>query len=632
MATWKDSTHVFSGETSDYLTIDATGKVTLSSGVGVDAILDENNLGSDSNTALATQQSIKAYVDANVSSSGGNVVLPASGTLANGDAVSLNSDGTVSKSLEVVGGTGAATVFESADSEDIVVAYVENDKVVIAYSDKGNSSYGTAIVGTVSGTSISFGTPVVFESASVEGISIEHIENDKVVITYVDNGNSNQATAIVGTVSGTSISFGTPAVFGPSSTTWTGNVYIGSDKVVIVRSDFSNGNGEALVGTVTGTSISFGSVATFESTDEALDIVVNYIGNDKALISYRTLSGVVFEVRGVVGTVSGTSISFGTTEVLAANSSSVISAVKIEDDKCVLAYADADNSSHGTAVVVSVSGTTISLGTPVVFESGGINFPSAAFIENNQILVSYRNNGNSNYGTTVKGTVSGTTISFDTSKVFESAAVSQQNTTSVGVSKVVVAYQDTGNGDFGTAIVIAEEFSNLEDWIGISKSSVTNANATIAVVGGKVNNQTGLVVGSDQYLQADGSISNVESDYLVGKALSSTELLIMGRSGGAAITSWAGETSAYTASAGDRLFADTSGGAFTITLPASPSTGDEVWFADPGSNWGTNNLTVDGNGANVDGAASFLADVDEGYFATIYDGSEWVIRFTGGSV
>ena len=38
------------------------------------------------------------------------------------------------------------------------------DKVVIAYDDYGNNGgYGTAIVGTVSGTSISFGSPAVFQ-------------------------------------------------------------------------------------------------------------------------------------------------------------------------------------------------------------------------------------------------------------------------------------------------------------------------------------------------------------------------------------------------------------------------------------------------------------------------------------
>ena len=34
-----------------------------------------------------------------------------------------------------------------------------NQKVVVVYRDNGNSYYGTAVVGTVSGTSISFGTP-----------------------------------------------------------------------------------------------------------------------------------------------------------------------------------------------------------------------------------------------------------------------------------------------------------------------------------------------------------------------------------------------------------------------------------------------------------------------------------------
>jgi hypothetical protein len=50
-------------------------------------------------------------------------------------------------------------VFESATTVYISIAYDANaQKVVIAYTDSGNSSYGTAIVGTVSGTSISFGT------------------------------------------------------------------------------------------------------------------------------------------------------------------------------------------------------------------------------------------------------------------------------------------------------------------------------------------------------------------------------------------------------------------------------------------------------------------------------------------
>ena len=93
------------------------------------------------------------------------------------------------------------------------IVYDSNvQKVVIAYTDKSNSNYGTAIVGTVSGTSISFGTDVVFESASIAQRDITFDHNNKVVIAYRDQGNSSHGTAIVGTVSGTSISFGTAVV------------------------------------------------------------------------------------------------------------------------------------------------------------------------------------------------------------------------------------------------------------------------------------------------------------------------------------------------------------------------------------------------------------------------------------
>lgn len=89
---------------------------------------------------------------------------------------------------------------------------------------------------------------------------------------------------------------------------------------------------------------------------------------------------------------------------------------------------------------------------------------------------------------------------------------------------------------------------------------------------------------------------------------------------------WIAKTSAYTAVSGDQVIADTSGGAFTVTLPATPATGAAVWFTDPGSNWSTNNLTVGGNGKNIDGSSSFTADVDQDGFALIYNGTQWVVR------
>lgn len=67
---------------------------------------------------------------------------------------------------------------------------------------------------------------------------------------------------------------------------------------------------------------------------------------------------------------------------------------------------------------------------------------------------------------------------------------------------------------------------------------------------------------------------------------------------------------AYTAVSGDQVLVDTSGGGIgapvTITLPASPSVGNEVHFIDTGVNLASNNLTIGRNGSNILGSASDL--------------------------
>ena len=66
----------------------------------------------------------------------------------------------------------------------------------------------------------------------------------------------------------------------------------------------------------------------------------------------------------------------------------------------------------------------------------------------------------------------------------------------------------------------------------------------------------------------------------------------------------------YTAVNGDQLLVDTSGSgigsAVTVTLPASPSVGDEVHIIDSGNNLASNNLTIGRNSSNILGSASDL--------------------------
>ena len=107
-----------------------------------------------------------------------------------------------------------------------------------------------------------------------------------------------------------------------------------------------------------------------------------------------------------------------------------------------------------------------------------------------------------------------------------------------------------------------------------------------------------------------------------------------GIQGATGINTWSRKTSIYTAVNGDRLIADTSGGTFTITLPATPSTGHSVVIAD-GADWSTTNLTVGRNGSTIEGAAENLTvDIGQIQIDLIYDGSTWEVFSTitsGGS-
>ena len=61
---------------------------------------------------------------------------------------------------------------------------------------------------------------------------------------------------------------------------------------------------------------------------------------------------------------------------------------------------------------------------------------------------------------------------------------------------------------------------------------------------------------------------------------------------------------AYTTSAGEQIFANTTTNPITITLPASPSTGDEVVIVDARGTFGSNNLIINRNGEPIEGVAA----------------------------
>ena len=92
---------------------------------------------------------------------------------------------------------------------------------------------------------------------------------------------------------------------------------------------------------------------------------------------------------------------------------------------------------------------------------------------------------------------------------------------------------------------------------------------------------------------------------------------------------WELKSSAFTAVAGHKYQIDTSGGAVTVTLPATAAVMDAIDFADAKLSWNGNNVTLNRNGLNINnGTSNYTASVQGNKLSVVYisSGYGWSIK------
>ena len=440
----------------------------------------------------------------------------ASGTLGSGITVALKADGTVTavSSEGTPSEAGSSQVFDSTNSANWTsIAYdPNNNKVVVIY---GVGSFSTAepraVVGTISGTSISFGTPVPFDTGTdlwTTTIAYDSAQN-KFLIAYSDYANNFYGYVIVGTVSGNSISFGTRVAWQSNQVRETQAVYNPVTSLTTVAFSLNNTSGRVSQFIISGTTASSPALNSFESGRVTWVAVTYDSTNNKIIIFYSDNNN---SNRGtvVVGTPSGSNLTFGTPYVLSGQVSYTNCAFDPDTGKVIIVYND-DASPNGKAAVGTVSGTSISFGTPVVYNSGttwisGVDYDSYA----KKIVVAYRDNSDGNKGKVLDGAVSGTTISFGASTTFKNNQVEWLRTAYDPSSQATaIIYGDANNSYYGTSNVYKAPSSNVGDFIGITDQAIADtATGAVIVQGGVSDKLSGLTVGADYYVQDDGSLSS----------------------------------------------------------------------------------------------------------------------------
>ena len=279
-------------------------------------------------------------------------------------------------------------------------------RIVIAFTDSGGSDKGYAIVGQVSGTSVTFGSAVLFNNAATYDVGITSLSDNRVVIVYRDNGNSSYGTAIVGTISGNSISYGSEYVFNSSYSQHIGITYDSTnDRIVIgFRDEYNTANrSSAVVGNVSGTTITFGSVVRLDSngSNGYNHSAVHDSSTGKTVIAWKDTIG-----KAVVGTVnaSSNSISFGSAVTYNNGSTNdVTTAFDSYSNQILIGFQDDSDADEPTTVIAgTVSGTTINFGTKLKLATTDGYRTAMTFDSNsNKAVIVYKDTDNSGSGVAI---------------------------------------------------------------------------------------------------------------------------------------------------------------------------------------------------------------------------------------
>ena len=362
----------------------------------------------------------------------------------------------------------------------------------------------------------------------------------------------------------------------------------------------------ARLGTISGNGISYGTQVDLYTADTAgyTPSVMYDDSNDKFIVVYRNSS---FKLTAVVGTVSGTNISFSSpvsstdTHTLYGQSMGMKAAFDTNQNKVLAVFPDGDLSAGRLSYCVgSISSGSISWGTVAQLSSTNADYLDMAFGEtNNKFVIVFRGTSDNNYArvfsayinsgattasassemyfrssTTTSGqNIMGKSIAWDSSSnlfgvyavnstpstkvsfitylsdgsntITQLGATAYENLTYASSHQRVAIASMGSHGAFVTAgmrtsdnyarygvwnsVVGTSNLVGNDHYVGFADQAYTNGQtATIKTYGNHVDTLSGLTAGTKYYVQGDGTVgtSAASPTTRAGIAIGTTKLLI----------------------------------------------------------------------------------------------------------
>lgn len=425
--------------------------------------------------------------------------------------------------------------YVAAKTQEIQVRSVGGNKFVFLYN---SNSQAFACLATVSGTTITFGTPVIVTVSAPGGLETSSVcydaVHDRLVFAYTNGGNGYLRAA---SISSLTLTFGSAVAMGSLPAQW-GSVDvaydISEDRFIscfalsgyTARVQAWSLSGVTLTAlNVTATADTCTNMAgslcklVYDPTNSRTCLVQAYVSNSFRVIAVSITGGntpVLSSVVNLVGYSAGVTYHAALGQIVCAAGLGAIDPITSIKLHALGFSSGAYTMPTGQTIVPSdVKGYLI---------TGGLTYDQGR----QQLRLFYENA--SGYGVSVPITNIGTVFTTGTS-------VDIIATTNFGIGAVAFsptlynafyAFTDTGGGLYcvygGEELVVTNAVSQL----GLATATVADgASVSLVPFGTKATGLSGLTAPLDYYVTKDGGLSSTDTGYgKVGKAVSATELLI----------------------------------------------------------------------------------------------------------
>ena len=262
--------------------------------------------------------------------------------------------GTVTNDI-ITYGTAVAITTDTFSWLDI--AMIDADRFIVVWDNSFTN--GKCIIGSVTGNVITLGTEQIFVASQAAWPDVTGIDVDKVAISYQNP--SYQPTVVICTVTGLTITPGTPVAQVGINATWSTIAKLSATSFVLAWDSNSTNLCQAVIGTVSGTTITF-TGATYTLHTGAMSYP-QIAALDSITFAATYFDNVTNNTLAKICSVSGTVITQGAETVIGSwidSSPSIIETSVINSTSFVTC------DSVGRTNLATVSGLTVTFSPPAL--------------------------------------------------------------------------------------------------------------------------------------------------------------------------------------------------------------------------------------------------------------------------